>query len=107
MHVNIIQIHVTASNGSNLSVIALIYLQQKMKGPQNEADKTSMAGGEAREESCADTPSEPALAFTLKKRSALGNASVPGNTCITRTKVKKSCHSDRLLDYPFSLTGFV
>ncbi|XP_065924706.1 shootin-1 isoform X2 [Magallana gigas] len=75
---------------------------KKMKRTQSEADMTSMAGGEAqekssadsepafaftlkkrmvgseaREESTADTPSEPSFAFTLKKRSDSVDASVP------------------------------
>uniref|UniRef100_K1R7M1 Shootin-1 n=1 Tax=Magallana gigas TaxID=29159 RepID=K1R7M1_MAGGI len=75
---------------------------KKMKRTQSEADMASMAGGEAqekssadsepafaftlkkrmvgsevREESTADTPSEPAFAFTLKKRSDSVDASVP------------------------------
>ncbi|XP_052706360.1 shootin-1-like isoform X4 [Crassostrea angulata] len=74
---------------------------KKMKRTQSEADMTSMAGGEAqeksadsepafaftlkkrmvgseaREESTADTPLEPAFAFTLKKRSDSVDASVP------------------------------
>lgn len=49
-----------------------------MKRTQSEADMTSMAGGEAQEKSSAD--SEPAFAFTLKKRSDSVDASVAGNT---------------------------
>lgn len=64
-----------------VTVSDCIDLQKKMKRTQSEADMTSMAGGEAREESSTDTPSEPAFAFTLKKRSVSVDASVPGIQC--------------------------
>lgn len=48
---------------------------------------TSMAGGEAQEKSSAD--SEPAFAFTLKKRSDSVDASVPGNTWIIQEQKSK------------------
>lgn len=80
-----------------VTVSDCIDLQKKMKRTQSEADMTSMAGGEAREESSTDTPSEPAFAFTLKKRSVSVDASVPGNTMYTYVHVLQEQNSKRLL----------